>query len=194
MSVPGVLQAPKDLFALLYTGSPREQLRRAEALAAWLQQEPMLAAPLRALLPQLQEESALLAAQMQALGMGEACSACAARSFGGCCSAYMAGNSDVALMVLNLLLGATLQPQEHIEDACCFLSASGCMYVVKPIFCLNFYCGHLKERTAPADMQKLEAQAGRVLGLQCAFEERLLQLLRSQADVPTASDTPDIPI
>lgn len=171
--------------ALLYQGSPQEQVRRAVAIVAWLEKKPELAEPLYALLPQLEQEAEALARRMRDLDMGKACSGCAARSFGGCCSAYMAANCDVVLMVLNRLLGIELSLHNHAalgHDACCFLAASGCIFPVKPIFCLNYYCGHLKEKTASADMQKLEAQAGLVLGLQCAFEERLLQIVRNHAD------------
>lgn len=185
MNASNVALRTKDMLALLYQGSPAEQIARAEAIVIWLEKKPELSEPLYGLLPQLRQEAEILASQMRDLGMGDACSACAAKSFGGCCSTCMAANCDVVLMVLNRLLGIELSLHNHAaqgHDACCFLAASGCIFPVKPIFCLNYYCGHLKERTAPADMQKLEAQASRVLGLQCAFEERLLQILRHDAD------------
>ena len=180
-----MLPRPKDMLTLLYKGSSRAQVERAENIAAWLQREPALPASLHVLLPQLGQEATKLTDQMRALGMGEACSLCAARSFGGCCSAYMAANCDVVLLVLNRLLGTDLRIQTHENqgrDACCFLDPAGCIFLVKPIFCLNYYCGHLQERIAPADMQKLQTQTSRVLGLQCAFEEQLLQLLRHAPD------------
>lgn len=173
MNASNVALRTKDMLALLYQGSPAEQIARAEAIVIWLEKKPELSEPLYGLLPQLRQEAEILASQMRDLGMGDACSAC------------MAANCDVVLMVLNRLLGIELSLHNHAaqgHDACCFLAASGCIFPVKPIFCLNYYCGHLKERTAPADMQKLEAQASRVLGLQCAFEERLLQILRHDAD------------
>lgn len=93
----------------------------------------------------------------------------------------MAANSDVPLMVLNLLLGASIQAQEHPQDACCFLGPNGCLFIVKPIFCLNYYCRQLQEQLLSTEKQALNSAANQVLAQQCAWEEQLLGLVRSQA-------------
>lgn len=53
--------------ALLYQGSPQEQVRRAVAIVAWLEKKPELAEPLYALLPQLEQEAEALARRMRDL-------------------------------------------------------------------------------------------------------------------------------
>ena len=172
---------PQVLLSRLYTGNPVLQLERAQALACWLQEHNARAAPLVHLLPELQRAAGVLAEHMQRMQLGDICRACATRPGGGCCSASMAANSDVPLMVLNLLLGASIRTQEHSQDACCFLGSNGCLFVVKPIFCLNYYCRQLQERLLSTEQQVLDSAANQVLARQCAWEEQLLGLMRSQA-------------
>ena len=176
----------QELVPLLYAGSPLLQLKRAKQLADWLVRHPAEAAPLLAGLPLLHQAAAELNRQMEALQLGHTCAACAAKSYGGCCSAYMAANADTPLMVLNILLGVELEMQDHAEDACCFLGATGCLFIAKPIFCLNYYCSHLRESIAMDDMRNLEKLAAKVLGLQSVWEEQLLAFLRS-SQIPFSS-------
>lgn len=177
-----------ELLAQLYTGNPGQLLARAHALAAWLREHAAPSAcgggqptsnPLMDTLPQLRQAADNLARLMQALGLGENCRLCAARPGGGCCSAYMAANSDAVLITLNLLLDVKVQLQVHTDDACCFLGADGCLFIAKPIFCLNYYCRHLQENIPPDAMRGIQVVANRVLSLQNDWENKLLALLRT---------------
>lgn len=168
----------QELLPLLYPGDPTEQLGRGQLLARWLQAHPQAALPLVQLLPELQRATTALATQMRQLHLDETCRACASGAGGGCCSAAMAANSDVPLITLNLLLGVPVRAWSHTRDLCCFLGPDGCLFAVKPIFCLNYYCHHLRTGIAAEKMQGLQHRALRVFALQSTWEERLLALIR----------------
>lgn len=168
----------QELLPLLYPEDPDDQLGRARAIVCWLQAHPEAALPLVQPLPDLQRAASALARQMRHLRLGEVCSVCAAGTGGGCCSAAMANNADVPLIALNLLLGAPVRLWSHSQDLCCFLGPSGCLFEVKPIFCLNYYCQRLRSRIAAADMRQLQENACCVFARQSAWEERLLTLMR----------------
>lgn len=184
---------PTDLLAQLYTGDPGQLLEKAHALAAWLREhaglpEQPASNPLMDILPQLRQAACNLTGLMQTLRLGESCRLCAARPDGCCCSACMAANSNAALIALNLLLGAKIQLQTHPVDACCFLGTNGCLFIAKPIFCLNYYCLHLQENIPPSAMQLLQAATSQMLSLQNDWENKVQTLLRSHS-IPFIPET-----
>lgn len=177
---------PDLLFAFLYTGEATVLHERACQLAARLQ-APENAIPLASLsadFPVLRQAGQHLDECMAGLGLGRACAACASRpgKAGGCCSAYMATNADLPLIALNRLLGHSCTPLDN-GKACCFLGERGCRFAVKPVFCLNYSCQTLQDLLLPAGQAQLQAASAQVLGLQCAWEDRLITLLRTRPDL-----------
>ncbi len=81
--------------------------------------------------------------QMQSMDMGERCGTCAAREGGGCCSAYMGGNADSVLLLINMLLQEKVAFQHDNGVDCRYLGKRGCILTIKPIFCLNYNCSHI---------------------------------------------------
>jgi len=162
---------------LYFSGSVAEKLavarqcfqRHSETL---LRDEGIITA-----LERLQECGEALRAQMEAMEMGQLCSACAAREKGGCCSSYMAGNSDAILLLINLLQGQTIEILDKDTDECCFLGPRGCTLQTKPIFCLNYNCSHIREKATPEQMEELEKRAAALLSAQTALETEILQSL-----------------
>ena len=125
----------------------------------------------------LARRSAWLAEQMRAMGLGTLCSSCAARADGGCCSAFMANETDAVLLLINLLEGRTvarLRPEEDPE--CCFLGPTGCTLDPKPIFCLNYNCRAILTM-APERVDALISAAGAVLRCQTELEQYLLDAI-----------------
>jgi len=169
-----------QLMQRFYEARPAEKLASAMALHAAL-------APLLDDLPHLTEalarlrlECAALAGQMADMDLGRLCGRCAARPGGGCCSALMADNADVLQILINLLLDAAITVQPDHGDNCCFLGPAGCLFPVKPIFCLNYNCTHILTGAASADLAALLQRAATVLNRQVRIETMLLELARDR--------------
>ncbi len=106
------------------------------------------------------------------------CRACGSRPQGGCCSAEMANETDVILLLINLLAGQQVAVQRADGFECCLLGAAGCSLLFKPMFCLNYNCKKIKSGADRAEMQQLESAAGRLLQEQYLLEQLILRSLR----------------
>lgn len=165
-------------FQRWYHGTPVEKLAQARLLQHQLGEQLLANAAFKAELAQLRHHCQALSDQMQAMAMGALCKACATRADGGCCSAYMADNTDSLQILINLLLGQTVQLREPADNECCFLGATGCPFIAKPIFCLNYNCQQIHTGSAPAALALLEQRAAAVLSQQTQIESLLLERLR----------------
>ena len=115
--------------------------------------------------------------QMQRMDMGKRCGRCAAREGGGCCSAYMGGNADSILLLINMLLQKTVAFQHDNGIDCRYLGATGCILPIKPIFCLNYNCSHIRDAATNREMARLEGHAAGLLSAQTELETMLVDLL-----------------
>jgi hypothetical protein len=118
--------------------------------------------------------SADLNQQMAAMTMFTLCAACGQKKGGGCCSAFMAGETDAILLLINLLLGVEVKSQRDDAFECCYLGDSGCSLMVKPMFCLNYNCGQILTGNSPEVIVKLEKAASAVLRAQYGLEQMLI--------------------
>lgn len=169
-------KAAKDL-DLYFSGTVEQKLATAEQLfarhgASLLQQHDVQAG-----LIELGRCGTILASRMQEMGMGNRCRTCACSPGGGCCSSYMAANSDAILLLINLLIGTEISIQRANPNDCCFLGPTGCSLKIKPIFCLNYNCSHITEAASIVEMKSLEQAAATVLGEQTKLEAVLLERL-----------------
>ena len=169
-------KAAKHL-ALYFTGSVEEKLALSRQLFTAHGQRLRQQQEVMNGLDRLQHYEAALNTQMRAMDMGHRCSSCAVQAGGGCCSSYMAANTDAILLLINQLMGIEVRIQHPSDSDCCFLDSTGCILQIKPIFCLNYNCSHIKEAASPRQMQELENKAGILLGEQTALESLLLELL-----------------
>lgn len=165
-------------FQLWYNGTPAEKLAQARLLRQELGEQLLADAAFTDQLEQLRHRCQALGEQMQAIAMGALCTACASRAGGGCCSAYMADNTDSLQILINLLLKQTVHLREPADSECCFLGPMGCPFMAKPIFCLNYNCHHIQTGSDPAALALLEQRAAAVLSQQTAIESLLLERLR----------------
>lgn len=169
-------------FQTWYNGSPKEKFSEARRIFAHLQEQQKVDPSLLAELEALRGNCQLLADQMTAMQMGPLCSACASRPGGGCCSAYMADNTDSIQILINLLLGIRIEQPQPAEDDCCFLGSHGCLFMAKPIFCLNYNCSHIASGSDPEALALLEHLTGKVLCQQTRIESIILDHLRHCRD------------
>lgn len=167
---------PPLLFHRIYDGPLQSRLDFSRSLHA-------------ALLPQLMQESAFagffggmrkaadsLAGRMAGMGMGRQCTACSLNNPGGCCSREMALETDALQMLMNLLVQVRVDIRDNGE-ACCFLGQEGCIFIFKPMFCLNYNCDRISSHIGPARAE-LEVLTGGLLGKQYEVEKNLIARIR----------------
>jgi hypothetical protein len=161
----------------LYFGMVPQKLACARTLYERAGEELLARPDLRRMLRELTVLSAALQLRMGEMSMFSLCRSCAARPGGGCCSAYMANETDALLLLLNMLLGVEVAAQREDTVECCFLGQEGCILTVKPIFCLNYNCSHILTGNGAEVLQDLEKAASAVLLAQTAVEKMLLERL-----------------
>ncbi len=137
--------------------------------------------PGTALLPEIKEKLAdlvtlanVLKQQMASMTMFSLCAACGQKKNGGCCSAYMANETDAVLLLINLLLGVDVRKQRDDSFECCYLGDRGCILMVKPMFCLNYNCQQILTANPSQVILELEKAASAVLRKQYELEQVLL--------------------
>jgi hypothetical protein len=161
-----------------YSGTSSGKLAEARKLYQTHLARPTACPSLAAELAHLREQAGALNDHMRAMGLGRLCSHCAARPDGGCCSAYMADNTDSIQILINLLLGIEVEIQESGAENCCFLGIQGCLFLAKPIFCLNYNCTGIVDSAADDSLAILYQRAAAVLSRQIKVESLLLEALR----------------
>lgn len=114
-------------------------------------------------------------------GVFDACSACAARIFGGCCFPDMEWNYTVVHLLINRLLGCELPTRHAYDDQCLFLGDKGCLLTAKNHFCLNYFCQDIKRTLGPVTMKGLLQIVGHEV--MAGWEVELLLIHRYRSDV-----------
>jgi hypothetical protein len=135
---------------------------------------------LRAGLELLQKYASLLNRYMAEAGMGKLCVRCAAGSGGGCCSLYMADETDAVQLLMNMLAGVTVRQGKNDSGECCYLGEKGCRFTFKPMFCLNYNCRNILAASSPENIRELERLTGQLLGGQYEVEKKLLNLISTR--------------
>ncbi|PID72805.1 MAG: hypothetical protein CSB34_00395 [Desulfobulbus propionicus] len=115
-----------------------------------------------------------LNAHMTHMDMGSLCAKCAATPSGGCCSLYMSNETDALQLAMNMLAGIEVRFVRDDGEQCCFLGEKGCLFLFKPMFCLNYNCRHIVDAASPEELGQLESLAGKLLGKQYQVEQYLL--------------------
>jgi hypothetical protein len=167
-----------------YSGTVAEKLTQARELYERQASRLTASSLVQSELGLLHHHARVLDSHMQSMDLGRLCSCCAARPDGGCCSAFMADNTDSLLILINLLLGVTVKQRPQVDENCCFLGAHGCFFLVKPIFCLNYNCKHILENSAADHINDLYRLAAAVLSQQTQVENLLLDVLRHHGRLP----------
>lgn len=160
-----------------FSGSAKEKLETSRKVMAEHGPRLLTQQEVADRLARLRLHASALDTQMREMDMARRCSACAALATGGCCSGYMAANTDAILLLINQLLGIEVRVQHENDSDCCFLGSTGCTLLIKPIFCLNYNCSHIREAASSLQMEELDKKAAVLLGEQTGLESLLLELL-----------------
>lgn len=114
---------------------------------------------------------------MGGAGFPALCSACAATEPGGCCDVTIAEEAYGLLLLVNLLLGVSLQRQVDLPGCCTFVGPNGCTLRPKPLICWNYNCRHIHQTLLRPDVAGVEHLVGRALQQLLLTEEAIKQRL-----------------
>lgn len=160
-----------------FHGSVEEKLDLAHQLFSAHGKRLLADKEVISLLQQIQEaEKELHHHMMVTMDLGTLCSGCGAKEGGGCCSLFMAGETDSIQMLMNLLAGIEVKRVRDDGSECCFLDTEGCIFPFKPMFCLNYNCGSIRELDRDLNTN-LERLSGNLLRRQFQLEQNLLEKL-----------------
>ena len=171
MSQPAVLQ---HLYTLFYGGDTGVKLVVARKLFLRYGWELERNSRLTRGLSELVRLHEGLKLQMLAMELDRICSRCAQKTDGGCCSQAMAAEIDVAQLLLNMLAGVPVSCTQNNGPSCCFLGDKGCIFLLKPVFCLNYICSKIVGKRQGPELLILEKQTGRLLQAQTGMEGVLI--------------------
>ncbi len=164
----------QDLYKYLYGSSPVDCLQMARQLHNQYGEDLQSNKPIMKFVEELRGATRELNTQMAMMDMGRICSDCGAGDSGGCCSLYMAGECDTLQILMNLLVDIDVEVVQDNGPDCCFLGPSGCIFIFKPMFCLNYNCSRIRNTTGKKLMQQLENRSGIQLAAQYGLEKHLL--------------------
>lgn len=167
-----------------YSGTAAAKLQVARDLHQRLGAQLAAVPAIREGLAQLRHQALALDAQMQAMALGRLCSRCASQPGGGCCSAAMADNTDSLMLLTNLLLGVAIDRREQEDADCCYLGTQGCLFAIKPFFCLTYNCQAILADADGASLTALYQYTGAVMGQQGRVESLLLEALDRDRRMP----------
>ncbi len=119
---------------------------------------------------------------MGSMRLAPLCIQCSAKPTGGCCSLFMAGETDALQMLMNLFADIEVIPVRDDGNECIFLGENGCIFLFKPMFCLNYNCYHIHEKSTSAEIAELERLTGVVLCKHYELEQYLLGIIRRKND------------
>jgi hypothetical protein len=166
----------------LFSGTVESHLERGKALYTAIGAQLMQDHSLVQAFDILREHATSLGRHMAMMEMSKSCFLCSSESSaGGCCSLAMAGEVDTIQLLMNMLSGVTVGIVRDDGRECCFLGDAGCIFLFKPIFCLNYNCRKIITSALPDDLKKLERLTGKLLVKQYEIEGMLLARIGSMS-------------
>jgi len=141
-----------------------------DARCEWaLEQERLHGARLREdaeiarLLAELRDSIAASRESMIAADLVEACRACEEEEGGSCCGCGMEDHYDGVLLLINLLLGVSIEREWRDEQSCPFLGSTGCRLAARDHVCVNYLCLKVRDRISPSAVAEMRRCQGREL-------------------------------
>ena len=117
--------------------------------------------------------------RMLALGVVAECKNCEEKEGGSCCGAGIENKYDVVLLLINLLLGSSLENQEVTDNSCFFLGKNGCSLTARHVLCVNYICDKLQKKLTRQELIALQTCAGEELNTLFILHETIKKRLRA---------------
>jgi hypothetical protein len=173
----------QQLYNLLYSGDITTKLAVAERLFVLYGEELTQDSEVAAGMSTLRDLHEVLQQQMVVMGMDRTCAQCAQGSDGGCCSMAIAAETDVVQLLLNMLAGVAVSFRQNDGLSCCYLDEEGCIFLFKPMFCLNYICRKITACAQPDNLRILAERTGMLLRAQQDLEKTLIDFFKGKAPV-----------
>ena len=177
--IEGLSTLPQ-LYDFFYGGDIDMKLAAAERLYRRYGVELLQDPPVIAGMTDLRGLHEALRQQMLAMEMDRTCTRCAQRSGGGCCSMAIAAETDVLQLLINMLAGVVVKFQRSNGPDCCYLGEKGCIFLFKPMFCLNYNCSSITLGGQRDHLRVLEQQTGSLLRSQQNMEKRMIDFFKEK--------------
>jgi hypothetical protein len=110
--------------------------------------------------------------------LGATCGACARGPAGSCCSQGVEDWYDPVLLLINVLLGCSLDEVRTNPADCCFVGSRGCTLIGRHYYCVHHLCPPLRESLGPNHIEQLLTVSGVELFAGWQLEQRLRPRLR----------------
>jgi hypothetical protein len=117
---------------------------------------------------------------MWTLGVVAECKNCEEKEGGSCCGSGIENKYDVVLLLINLLLGGSLQNQEPLGNSCFFLGKKGCKLTARHVLCVNYICDKLQKKLTREELIALQTCAGEELNTLFFLHEAIKKRLRAK--------------
>ena len=117
---------------------------------------------------------------MFTFGVVAECKNCEEKEGGSCCGAGIENKYDVVLLLINLLLGCSLQNHKPLGNSCYFLGKNGCKLTARQVVCVNYLCDKLQKKLNREELLALLTCAGEELDTLFFLHEAIKKRLRSK--------------
>jgi hypothetical protein len=117
---------------------------------------------------------------MVTLGVVAECKNCEEREGGSCCGSGIENKYDAVLLLINLLLGFSLENQEPSKNSCSFLGKKGCTLTARHVLCVNYICQKLQKKLTREELIALQTCAGEELDTLFILHEAIKKHIRTQ--------------
>jgi hypothetical protein len=117
---------------------------------------------------------------MLTLGVVAECKNCEEKEGGSCCGEGIENKYDIILLLINLLLGRSLQNHEPEINSCFFLGKSGCRLISRHVLCVNYICDKLRKKLTREELIALQTCAGEELDTLFILHETIKKRLREK--------------
>ena len=116
---------------------------------------------------------------MVTLGVVAECKNCEEREGGSCCGSGIENKYETVLLLINLLLGDSLENEESSGNSCYFLGKKGCTLTARHVLCVNYICQKLQKKLTREELIALQTCAGEELDTLFFLHEAIKKRLRA---------------
>ena len=116
---------------------------------------------------------------MVTLGVVAECKNCEEREGGSCCGSGIENKYDAVLLLINILLGFSLENEKPSGNSCYFLGEKGCKLTARHVLCVNYMCQKLQKKLAREQLISLQTCAGEELDTLFILHEAIKKKIRT---------------
>ncbi len=121
--------------------------------------------------------------EMHLTGVTDECADCALHGEGTCCGYRTGYKCDSILLLINLFLGRPISMQSNNSEKCFFLTDNGCFLRARPVICVNFVCGRLRNKFPHKQLVHIQEVAGKEIDALFVVEEYIKKYLLLSANL-----------